>query len=178
MLRLSFPSALCALALMGAPAAAQEPDWYSEQNRTWWNGVTQAELQELVAEAGGTWTDVPDTDAIRYSRIDWPDLPGVMVREGHCPVPESEPEQPMPERNCGVMVLSVAVGQPADIEAWWLGSDGWLAFGRVDGAPALYRLEHSAFGTTRGHVLSTLMLFRHRAVGEIDRIAQADNSGW
>jgi len=178
MLRLSSTAALCTLALMAAPAAAQEPDWYNEQNRTWWNGVTQAELQELVAEAGGTWTDLPDTVALRHSRIDWPDLPDVMVREGSCPAPTTEPERAMPDRNCGAMILFVAVNQPADMEAWWFGSDGWLAFGRVDGVPALYRMEHSTFGTTRGHVLSMLMLFRHRAVVEIDRIDTADDSGW
>ncbi|CAN7387796.1 hypothetical protein [Brevundimonas sp. LjRoot202] len=174
MLRLSSTSALCALAVMAAPAAAQEPDWSSELNRTWWNGVTSAELQELTAEAGGVWTDIPDTEQIRVSRIDWPDLPGVMVREVSCPAPE----RPMPERNCGSMLLSVRVDQPADIEAWWLDNDGWLAFGRVDSTPALYRLEHSALGTTRGHVLSTLMLFRDRAVKEIDRIEASGSSGW
>jgi hypothetical protein len=178
MLRLSSTSALCALALMAAPAsaAAQEPDWNSEQNRTWWNGVTEAELRELTAEAGGTWTDLPDAGTLRHSRIDWPGLPAVMVSEGNCPA--SEPERPMPERNCGNMILSVAVDQPADIEAWWHGSDGWLAFGRAHGVPALYRIEHSAFGTTRGRVLSTLMLFRNRAVEEIGRMPRADDSGW
>ena len=176
MLRPSYTSALCARAIMVAPAAAQEPDWYAEQNRTWWNGVTEAELRELTAEAGGVWTNLPDTEAIRYSRVDWPGLPGVTVREGNCP--EAEPERAMPERNCGTMILSVTVNQPADMEAWWLGSDGWLTFGRVDGVPALYRTEHSAFGTTRGHVLSTLMLFKNRAIEEIDRIDQADDSGW
>lgn len=174
MLRLSSTAALCALALMAAPAAAQEPDWNSELNRTWWNGVTGAELQELTAEAGGVWTDLPDTEQIRVSRIDWPDLPGVMVREVGCPAPE----RPMPERNCGTMLLSVDVDQPADIEAWWLDNDGWLAFGRVDSRPGLYRLEHSALGTTRGHVLSTLVLFRDRAVKEIDRIEASRSSGW
>ena len=174
MLRLPSISALCALALMATPSAAQEPDWGSEQNRTWWNGVTGAELQELTAEAGGVWADLPDVGGVRVSRIDWPDLPGVVVRESGCPAPE----RPMPERNCGSMLLSIGVDQPADIEAWWLGDDGWLAFGRVDGKPALYRLEHSALGTTRGHVLSTLMLFRDRAVKEIDRIEASGSSGW
>ena len=79
MLRLSSISALCALALMATPAAAQEPDWGSELNRTWWNGVTGAELQELTAEAGGVWADLPDVGEVRVSRIDWPDLPGVAV---------------------------------------------------------------------------------------------------
>lgn len=174
MLRLSSTAALCALALMAAPAAAQQPDWNSELNRTWWNGVTGAELQELTTEAGGVWIDLPDVEDVRVSRIDWPDLPGVMVRETGCPAPE----RPMLERNCGSMLLSIDVDQPADIEAWWLGDDGWLAFGRVDARPALYRLEHSVLGTTRGHVLSTLMLFRNRAVTEIDRIEASRSSGW
>jgi len=174
MLRLSSTAALCALALMAAPAAAQQPDWGSELNRTWWNGVTGAELRELTTEAGGVWIDLPDDEDVRASRIDWPDLPGVMVREMGCPAPE----RPMAERNCGSMLMWVDVDQPADIEAWWLGDEGWLAFGRVDGKPALYRLEHSALGTTRGHVLSTLMLFRDRAVKEIDRIEESRSSGW
>ena len=81
MLRLSSTAALCALALMAAPAAAQEPDWNSETNRTWWNGVTGAELRELVAEAGGTWSDEPDAEGVRVGRITWPDLYGTTVRE-------------------------------------------------------------------------------------------------
>ena len=51
MFRLSSTAALCALALMAAPAAAQEPDWNSETNRTWWNGVTMPErgVSQLVS---------------------------------------------------------------------------------------------------------------------------------
>ena len=50
---------------------------------------------------------------------------------------------------------------------------------RVDDGPALYRMEHHAFGTTRGHVLANLMLFRARAVTEIARIDELrDESGW
>ena len=164
--------AAAALAL-AAPAAAQTVDWNSESNRTWWNGVTGAEMQQLAVEAGGVWTDLADADQVRISRIDWPDLPGVMVREVDCPTPE----RPMPERNCGTVLLSLAVDAPADIEAWWLSNEGWLAYGRVDNAPALYRLEHHAFGTTRGHVLSSLMLFRVRAVAELARINDMQG-GW
>ena len=174
MLRLSSIAALCALALMTAPAAAQEPDWNSELNRTWWNGVTGAELQELVAEAGGTWSDEPDAEGIRVGRIVWPDLYGTIVRETDC----TSPERPIEERNCGTMLLSIEVDEPPQIEAWWLDNGGWLAYGRVHAKPALYRVEHSAFGTTRGHVLSTLMLFRARAVAEFDRIEVLRDSGW
>ena len=163
-----------ALAMSAGAAAAQEVDWNSEQNRTWWNGVTGAELRELVAEAGGTWSDEPDMEGVRVSRIGWPDLYGTIVRETDCPAPE----RPIEERNCGTMLLSVAVDEPPDIEAWWLDNGGWLAYGRVADAPALYRLEHSGFGTTRGHVLSTLMLFRARAVQEFDRIEELRDSGW
>lgn len=162
------------LAMAAGGAAAQDVDWGSEQNRTWWNGVTGAEIRELAAEAGGVWTDLPDTEEVRVGRIDWPDLAGVMVREVDCPTPE----RPMEERNCGTMLLSIAVDEPDDVEAWWLNNEGWLAFGRVDDGPALYRLEHHAFGTTRGHVLANLMLFRVRAVTEIDRIEELSGSGW
>jgi hypothetical protein len=175
MLRLASILTLCALALMAAtPSAAQDPDWNSEPNRTWWNGVTGAELQELVVEAGGVWSDVPDGEGLRVGRIDWPDLAGVVVREFDCPLPE----RAMADRNCGTMVLSVAVDQPADLEAWWTSATGWLAFGRIDNLPGLYRTEHHAFGTTRGHVLSTLMLFRARAVADIARMNQQQGSGW
>jgi hypothetical protein len=166
--------AAVAFAALAAPAAAQEIDWGSEANRVWWNGVTGAEIQELVTEAGGVWVDLPDTEEVRASRIDWPDLPEVMVREVACPAPE----RPMPERNCGTMLLSVSVTQPLDVEAWWLNSNGWVAFGRVDNGPALYRLEHSGYGTTRGHVLSSLMLFRAHAVTEIGRIQAGNAGGW
>ena len=174
MFRLSSTAALCALALMAAPAAAQEPDWNSETNRTWWNGVTGAELRELVAEAGGTWSDEPDAEGVRVGRIGWPDLYGTIVRETDCPAPE----RPIEERNCGTMLLSIEVDEPPQIEAWWMDNGGWLAYGRVNAKPALYRIEHSAFGTTRGHVLSTLMLFRTRAVEEFDRIEALRESGW
>ena len=163
-----------ALAMSAGAAAAQEVDWNSEQNRTWWNGVTGAELRELVAEAGGTWSDEPDIEGVRVGRISWPDLYGTMVRETDCPAPE----RPIEDRNCGTMLLSVAVDEPPDIEAWWLDNGGWLAYGRVGDEPALYRLEHSGFGTTRGHVLSTLMLFRARAVQEFDRMKALEGSGW
>lgn len=159
---------------LATPAAAQTVDWGSENNRTWWNGVTGAEIQELAAEAGGVWTDIPDGEDYRAGRIDWPGLPGVLVREMDCPTPE----RPMEERNCGTMLLSLAVEEPDDVESWWLSNEGWLAFGRVDNVPALYRIEHHGFGTTRGHVLSTLMLFRARAVSEIARIDELNNSGW
>ena len=162
------------LSLAAGAASAQEIDWGSEQNRTWWNGVTGAEIRELAAEAGGVWTDLPDLEDVRVSRIDWPDLKNVMVREVDCPTPE----RPMEERNCGTMLLSIAVDEPDDVETWWLNNEGWLAFGRVDDGPALYRLEHHAFGTTRGHVLANLMLFRARAVTEIDRIEELSGSGW
>ena len=174
MFRLSSTAALCALALMAAPAAAQQPDWGSELNRTWWNGVTGAELRELVAEAGGTWSDEPDAEGVRVGRIGWPDLYGTTVRETDCPAPE----RPIEERNCGTMLLSIEVDEPPQIEAWWMDNGGWLAYGRVNAKPALYRIEHSAFGTTRGHVLSTLMLFRTRAVEEFDRIEALRESGW
>lgn len=174
MRRLSSTVALCVLTLMAAPAAAQEPDWNSETNRNWWNGVTGAELRELVAEAGGTWSDEPDAEGVRVGRIVWPDLYGTIVRETDCPAPERLIE----ERNCGTMLLSVEVDEPPQIEAWWLDNGGWLAYGRVHGKPALYRVEHSGFGTTRGHVLSTLMLFRARAVEEFDRIEVLRDSGW
>ena len=163
-----------ALAMSAGAAAAQEVDWNSEQNRTWWNGVTGAELRELVAEAGGTWSDEPDIEGVRVGRISWPDLYATMVRETDCPAPE----RPIEDRNCGTMLLSVAVDEPEDIESWWLDNGGWLAYGRVGDEPALYRLEHSGFGTTRGHVLSTLMLFRARAVQEFDRMKALEGSGW
>ena len=163
-----------ALAMSAGAAAAQEVDWNREQNRTWWNGVTGAELRELVAEAGGTWSDEPDIEGVRVGRISWPDLYGTMVRETDCPAPE----RPIEDRNCGTMLLSVAVDEPEDIESWWLDNGGWLAYGRVGDEPALYRLEHSGFGTTRGHVLSTLMLFRARAVQEFDRMKALEGSGW
>ena len=163
-----------ALAMSAGAAAAQEVDWNSEQNRTWWNGVTGAELRELVAEAGGTWSDEPDIEGVRVGRISWPDLYGTMVRETDCPAPE----RPIEDRNCGTMLLSVEVDEPEDIESWWLDNGGWLAYGRVGDEPALYRLEHSGFGTTRGHVLSTLMLFRARAVQEFDRMKALEGSGW
>ena len=163
-----------ALAMSAGAAAAQEVDWNSEQNRTWWNGVTGAELRELVAEAGGTWSDEPDIEGVRVGRISWPDLYGTMVRETDCPAPE----RPIEDRHCGTMLLSVAVDEPEDIESWWLDNGGWLAYGRVGDEPALYRLEHSGFGTTRGHVLSTLMLFRARAVQEFDRMKALEGSGW
>jgi hypothetical protein len=166
--------AAAAVLALAAPAAAQTVDWNSESNRTWWNGVTGAEIQELAVEAGGVWTDLPDAEEIRVSRIDWPDLPGVIVREVDCPTPE----RAMELRNCATMLLSLAVEEPGDIGAWWLQNGGWLAYGRVDDAPALYRLEHHAFGTTRGHVLSTLMLFRVRAVEETGRMATMQGSGW
>lgn len=162
------------LSMAAGAAAAQQVDWGSEPNRTWWNGVTGSEIRELAAEAGGVWTDLPDMEAVRIGRIDWPDLVGVMVREVDCPTPE----RPMEERNCGTMLLSIAVDEPDDVEAWWLNNDGWLAYGRVDDRPALYRLEHHAFGTTRGHVLANLMLFRARAITEIDRIDEISGSGW
>lgn len=163
-----------AFSISAGAAAAQEVDWGSEANRTWWNGVTGEELRELVAEAGGVWADEPDMDGVRVGRITWPDLYGTIVRETDCPTPE----RPIEERNCGTMLLSVAVDEPADIEAWWLDNGGWLAYGRVGDEPALYRMEHSGFGTTRGHVLSTLMLFRARAVQEFDRIEALEDSGW
>ncbi|GAA0867866.1 hypothetical protein GCM10009116_02340 [Brevundimonas basaltis] len=158
-------AAVC-LALASAPAAAQEIDWGSETNRTWWNGVTEAELRELVAEAGGVWTDLPDEEDLRESRIDWPDLRDVRVREGSCPAPE----RPMAARNCAAMLVYVRVDYPNDIESWWLSDDGWLAFGTVDAEPALYRLEHHGYGTTRGHVLANLMMFRVAARTEIARL--------
>ena len=176
-MRFNLVAAAAALALAGAgSASAQTVDWNSEQNRTWWNGVTGAELRELVAEAGGTWVDASDLDGVRISRIEWPDLYGTTVREFDCPAPE----RPLEERNCGSMLLSIAVDAPEDIEPWWLDNGGWLAFGRVADEPALYRLEHHAFGTTRGHVLSTLMLFRSRAVQEFDRMEALRDAedGW
>ena len=159
---------------LAVPAAAQTVDWNSESNRTWWNGVTGAETRELAAEAGGVWTDLPDGEGYRAGRIDWPDLSGVVVREMDCPAPE----RPIEERNCGTMLISLAVVGPEDVESWWLSNEGWLAFGRVDNAPALYRVEHHAFGTTRGHVLSSLMLFRVRAIDEMARIDELNDSGW
>ena len=175
-MRLKVAASLAALCLgAGAgSAAAQEVDWGSETNRTWWNGVTGAELRELVAEAGGTWSDEPDVEGVRVGRITWPDLYGTTVRETDCPAPE----RPIEERNCGTMLLSVQVDEPPQIEAWWADNGGWLAYGRVNAKPALYRIEHSGFGTTRGHVLSTLMLFRARAIAEFDRIEALRKGGW
>ena len=86
------------VAALATPAAAQTVDWGSESNRTWWNGVTGAEIRELAAEAGGVWTDVPDGEDYRAGRIDWPGLAGVVVREMDCPTPE----RPMEERPCRV----------------------------------------------------------------------------
>jgi hypothetical protein len=167
-------SAIALVWLTAGAANAQSIDWGSETNRTWWNGVNQAELRELVAEAGGTWIDLPDGEDLRESRIDWPDLKDVNVREINCP----RPERPMEARNCQTMMLAVAVDEPDDLEAWWLDNDVFLAFGRVDDGPVLYRVEQHAYGTTRGHVLANLMLFRRGAVREIDRIAAMKGSGW
>jgi len=158
--------ALVAFSVGASPAAAQSMEWGSETNRTWWNGVTEAELRELVAEAGGTWLDLPDTDTLRESRIDWPDLKGVRVREGACP----RPERAMAERNCGITLLYLPIEYPADIESWWLDNDGWLAFGGVDSAAALYRLENHAYGTTRGRVLSMLVMFHTIGLRETARM--------
>lgn len=174
-MKISLMASIAAVfALVAGSAVAQDINWGSEQNRTWWNGVTGAEIRELAMEAGGVWTDLPDLEEVRVSRIDWPNLKNVMVREVDCPTPE----RPMAERNCGTMLLSIAVDQPDDVEGWWLENEGWLAFGRVDDGPALFRLEHHVFGTTRGHVLANLMLFRARAVTEIDRINGMRGSGW
>jgi len=174
--KLVVAAAALAMAATGS-AAAQTVDWNSELNRTWWNGVTGSELRELVAEAGGTWVDAPDQEGVRISTIEWPDLYGTTVREFDCPTPE----RPIEERNCGSMLLSIDVDPPEDIEPWWLDNGGWLAFGRVANNPALYRLEHHGFGTTRGHVLATLMLFRVRAVQEFDRmevLRDEEDEGW
>ena len=169
-LRLNITLAAVALAL-ASPAAAQAVDWGSEANKVWWNGVTQAELQELVIESGGTWTDIDDEGGLRQSRLDWPDLQDGGVREGEGP----SPEKPRAERSCAAMLLYVAAPTPQDIDSWWLGNGGWLAFGGVDGERALYRLERHGFGTTRGRVLATLMLFRVSAVREIQSLG---GSGW
>ena len=162
MMQLALVAAFASLAVAG-PVAAQEIDWGSEQNSEVWIGVTQPELRELAGEAGGVWTDVPDDRQFRFSRIDWPGLPPVMVREFHCEASRNAPG----EQSCGAMMLSVDFDQPADLEAWWLEKDRWLAFGRVASRPALYRVEFSRLGTTRGHILSTLVLFRTRALDEI-----------
>jgi hypothetical protein len=172
--RLSSTSALFALALMVAPAAAQDPEWSSDQNQTWWNGVTQAELQELVAEAGGAWTDLPDQDGVRISKVDWPDIVDVEIREMDCP----SPERPMPERNCRTLQMSVVVDQPADLHEWWAGQNGWLTYTELSGTSILFRIERHGFGTSRGHVLSDLMLFRLVAIFEMDRIEVSRSSGW
>ena len=168
--RLAWTSALCALALT-APAGAQEPEWGSEQNRVWWNGVTQAELQEIVAEAGGTWVDQPDRDGFRISRVDWPDLANVMIQESDCPASE----RPMPERNCGTMELAVIVeispgGEATQSIEWAQGQNRWLTYTESWGVPRLHRTEHHLFGTSRGHVISDLMIFRVFASREIARL--------
>lgn len=161
MIQLVVVAALTSLGVAG-PLAAQEIDWGSEKNNEVWIGVTQPELRELAAEAGGVWTDLPDDRQFRISSIDWPGLPPVMVREFHCEASQNAPG----EQSCGAMMLSVDFDQPADLEAWWLEKDRWLAFGRVNSRPALYRVEFSRLGTTRGHILSTLVLFRSRALDE------------
>jgi hypothetical protein len=167
------PAFFAALAVFGlaAPALAQDPEWGSEQNKEWWNGITEAELREIVAEAGGTWTDEADRDGVRLSRVDWPDLANVMIQESNCP----QPEEPMPERNCGTLELAVIVGirtgvkDPQGIE-WAQGQNSWLTYSESWGVPRLRRLEHHLFGTTRGHVISDLMLFRLFATQEIARL--------
>ncbi len=171
MIRLPVMAAFASLCVAGS-GAAQEPDWDSEQNREVWIGVTQAELRDLTTEAGGVWTDLPDDNLFRISRINWPNLPPVMVREFHCETPEA----PSREAFCRSRLMSVHFNQPADLEAWWLEQDRWLAFGRVAGWPALYRVEFNALGTTRGQILSTLVVFRDHAIDEIGSSA-ADDSG-
>jgi len=159
-------TAALVLALPGA-VAAQEVDWGSDVNRAWWDGVTGAELRELVTEAEGTWFDEEDCGDVRVSRIEWPDLPGVYVRETNCPLPE----RPMDERNCGAMLLYVEVA-PLNYADWAVENGGWLNLGVIDSEVALYRTELHSFGTTRGHVLATLMLFRAHAIEEKERIRE------
>ena len=170
-MRFNFLAATAALvlALPGA-VAAQEVDWGSDVNRAWWDGVTGAELRELVTEAEGTWFDEEDCGDVRVSRIEWPDLPGVYVRETNCPLPE----RPMDERNCGAMLLYVEVA-PLNYADWAVENGGWLNLGVIDSEVALYRTELHSFGTTRGHVLATLMLFRAQAIAEKERIQQLNS---
>lgn len=160
-------AALAGLGGAGA-VAAQDPDWTSEQNKVFWNGVTEAELRELVAEAGGTWTDRPDRDGVRHSHVNWPDLANVMIEESRC----SGDDLAMPEKNCGTLELYVHAGVPTnwvDAEGvdWEAGHNRWLGYSESFAVARVYRIEHHQFGTTRGHVLADLMMFRAFAVREI-----------
>lgn len=152
------------LTLAGA-ASAQTIDWRSPSNQTWWNALTQAELQELVAESGGVWRDRPDGDDRRLSYIDWPDLPAVTVREYGCqPV-----EVPMSERSCTALQLYLPIESlEAAGQRYVDGNRGYLMLGMANGAPAFSRLEFHNLGTTRGHVLSLLVFFRLFARENLD----------
>lgn len=177
--RIAATVSLAVLALAGN-AAAQTVDFTSTANRTWWNGVTPQELQELATEAGATFSDLPDEADIVVSQITFPGLAfPVTFRQGEClPL-----ERPLATRNCGAMVMVIEdIEAPSDVELYRAVESGWLTTTFKDGVALMHRYEIFKYGTTRGYVLAAMLLFRVEAISNLELMneidAEYEDYGW
>ncbi|WP_339915370.1 hypothetical protein [uncultured Brevundimonas sp.] len=155
-------SAIAFVWLAAGAANAQTIDWRSDTNRTFWNGITMGELRELAGEAGAQFIDLPDSGRELKAQLVWPDLKPVIVTLADCNgVAGASP-------NCGELRLHISdLKAPTDYEAYNLVSSSWTSTAISSGKAAIYRSEILTYGTTRGHVLGSLMLFRREAIAEL-----------
>lgn len=168
--------AAAALALGAGAASAQEIDFGSELNRTWWNGVTPNELQELAAEAGATYTSVSDNGTLVISQLEWPDIGVVQAWQGSCNWVDGVAAR---DDNCTELILLYVTAPPSDMQAFRDALGVWLIPTLNDqGQLALYRYDIYSYGTSRGRVLADLLLFRQFTAAAIAQRDQIGTTGW
>jgi hypothetical protein len=160
-------SAIAFVWLAAGTANAQSIDWRSETNRTFWNAISMAELQELAEEAGAEFTPRPARGTDLYARLEWPGLNPVTVLLSDCTPLNSR--QPV----CTAMRFHIPeLPGPKDYFAYNRVSSDWVTTYVEGEHAAIYRTEFLNFGTTRGHVLGTLVQFRREATAEIALLNQ------
>lgn len=160
-------SAIVVLWLTAGAASAQTIDWRSDANRTFWNAITRAELQELAAEAGAGFTEMGGAGGDLYARLEWPGLNPVTVRLSDC--------MPSGSRTaaCTAMRLYIPdLTPPANYQVFNQVSSDWVTTLVTGEGAGVYRTEFLNFGTTRGHVLGTLVQFRREATAELALLRQ------
>lgn len=160
-------SAVAILSVAVGAANAQSIDWRSESNRTFWNAITLAELRELAVEAGAEFSAGPNSGSDLYARLEWPGLNPVTVLLSDCTPPVSR------QSVCTAMRMHISnLPVPTDYIAYNQASSDWVTTYVAGETAAIYRTEFLNYGTTRGHVLGTLVQFRREATSELALLRQ------